>query len=626
MSLKTNYNVVHKNDFNSTLHKGWKSFGEVLVKTKKDLLGYLSELRLYSDAPTELTHPQLFEHNPTNAPHYLGNPNVKAPHSNLEYNPEQLREYKKCMEDPIYFAETYVKIMSVDFGEIPFSLYGFQRDMIKAFRELRFSICKLPRQCGKSTTSVAFILWYILFNQGKNVGILANKGELAQELLGRLQLAYEGLPFWLQQGVSVYNKRSISLENGSKILATSSSGSAARGMSFSLIFLDEFAFVPPHDAEDFFRSVYPTISSGADTKMIVVSTPKGMNHFYKMWMEAQEQRSAFKPIAINWWDVPGRDEKWKEEQIANTSEDQFRQEFECQFIGSSSTLISPTKLSTMSFRNPSRKKDEVDFYEEPKADHNYLITVDCARGLRLDYSAFIVFDVTEIPYKVVAKFRSNTITPMIFPQFLVNIGHYFNQAQILVEANDVGSQVVTGLAHEFEYENVLKTVSKGRAGFVLGEGQGSKLGVTTSASVKTKGCSNFKSLIETDKLLTEDYEIYVEMTTFTRKNDNTGSAFAAEPGTNDDLVMCMVLFGWCVSSEYWNELTNTNPSNSIYEDKLMEQDDDDWAVGFQNHSVMSGRMLDDSGDVWFSVDNNDPMVPDWYGEVYKDFKTDIWEQ
>ena len=613
----SNFNVIFKKDYNSNLHKDWKTFGEVLVKSKKDLLGWLSEQRTYKDAPTEETHPELFERNPNNVSHYLGNPNVKAPHSNLDYTPEQLREYKKCMEDPIYFAETYVKIMSVDYGTIPFTLYGFQKEMVHSFRNNRFSICKLPRQCGKSTTSVAFILWYILFNQGKNVGILANKGELAQELLGRLQLAYESLPFWLQQGVETYNKRSVVLENGSRVIATSSSGSAARGMSFSLIFLDEFAFVPPHDAEDFFRSVYPTISSGSDTKMIVVSTPKGMNHFYKMWMEAQEGRSAFKPIEINWWDVPGRNEDWKQQQIANTSEDQFRQEFETQFIGSASTLISPTKLSNMSFVNPKRKKDEVDFYEEPIEDHRYLITVDCARGLRLDYSAFVVFDVTTLPYKVVAKFRSNTITPMIYPQFLTNIGHYFNNAHILVEANDVGGQVVGSLHEDFEYDNLLKTVSKGRAGFVLGDGQGAKLGVTTSASVKTKGCSNFKSLIETDKLLTEDYEIYVEMTTFTRKNDNVNSSFEAEPGTNDDLVMCMVLFGWCVGSEYWKDLTETNPSEAIYKDKLDEKEDD-MPLGFQSFSVMNERLMDNSGDVWVVIDDDkDPELPNWYEDVYK---------
>lgn len=614
----SNFNVIFKKDYDSNLHKDWKAYGEILVKSKKDLLGWLSEQRTYKDAPTEETHPELFERNPTNVSHYLGNPNVKAPHSNLDYTPEQLREYKKCMEDPIYFAETYVKIMSVDYGTIPFTLYGFQKEMVESFRNNRFSICKLPRQCGKSTTSVAFILWYVLFNQGKNVGILANKGELAQELLGRLQLAYESLPFWLQQGVETYNKRSINLENGSRVIATSSSGSAARGMSFSLIFLDEFAFVPPHDAEDFFRSVYPTISSGADTKMIVVSTPKGMNHFYKMWMEAQEQRSAFKPIEINWWDVPGRDEDWKQQQIANTSEDQFRQEFETQFIGSASTLISPSKLANMSFVNPKRKKDEVDFYEEPIEGHRYLITVDCARGLRLDYSAFVVFDVTTVPYKVVAKFRSNTITPMIYPQFLTNIGHYFNNAHILVEANDVGGQVVGSLHEDFEYENLLKTISKGRAGFVLGDGQGAKLGVTTSASVKTKGCSNFKSLIETDKLLTEDYEIYVEMTTFTRKNDNVNSSFEAEPGTNDDLVMCMVLFGWCVGSEYWKDLTETNPSEAIYKDKLDEQENDDMPLGFQSFSVMNERLMDNSGDVWVVIDDDrEPELPNWYEDVYK---------
>ena len=613
----SNFNVIFKKDYDSNLHKDWKAFGEVLVKSKKDLLGWLSEQRTHKDAPTEETHPDLFERNPTNVSHYLGNPNVKAPHSNLDYTPEQLREYKKCMEDPIYFAETYVKIMSVDYGTIPFSLYGFQKEMVETFRNNRFSICKLPRQCGKSTTSVAFILWYILFNQGKNVGILANKGELAQELLGRLQLAYESLPFWLQQGVETYNKRSINLENGSRVIATSSSGSAARGMSFSLIFLDEFAFVPPHDAEDFFRSVYPTISSGADTKMIVVSTPKGMNHFYKMWMEAQEQRSAFKPIEINWWDVPGRDDDWKQQQIANTSEDQFRQEFETQFIGSASTLISPSKLANMSFVNPIRKKDEVDFYEEPIKGHRYLITVDCARGLRLDYSAFVVFDVTTLPYKVVAKFRSNTITPMIYPQFLTNIGHYFNNAHILVEANDVGGQVVGSLHEDFEYENLLKTISKGRAGFVLGDGQGAKLGVTTSASVKTKGCSNFKSLIETDKLLTEDYEIYVEMTTFTRKNDNVNSSFEAEAGTNDDLVMCMVLFGWCVGSDYWKDLTETNPSEAMYKDKLDEQEDD-MPLGFQTFGVMNERLMDNSGDVWVVIDDDrDPELPSWYEDVYK---------
>lgn len=326
---EVNYEVVHMDHFDPELHSEWKKFGEVYVKSKKHLIRYLSSQRKYPNAPNEDTHPHLFEKNPQGISTYMGNPNIKQPHANMEYTTEELQEYKKCMEDPIYFAESYVRIMSVDFGTIPFTLYGFQRGMIDKFNKDRFNICKLPRQCGKSTTSVAYILWYILFNAGKTVGILANKAELAQEILGRLQLAYESLPFWLQQGCHAFNKKSMTLENGSKVIATSSSGSAARGMSFSLLMLDEFAFVPANDAEDFFRSVYPTISSGADTKMIIVSTPKGMNHFYRMWMEASTGRSQFNPIEINWWDVPGRDEEWKRKQIANTSEEQFRQEFEC---------------------------------------------------------------------------------------------------------------------------------------------------------------------------------------------------------------------------------------------------------------------------------------------------------
>ena len=601
--------IIKAEEYDTRAGLKYRKFNDVYVKNKKSLIEYLAAQRKYPDAPTEITHPHLFEKNPQGLSTYMGNPNIKNPHQNMDYTPEQLREYQKCIEDPIYFAETYVRIMSVDFGTIPFTLYDFQRGMVEDFADKRFNICKLPRQCGKSTTSVAFILWYALFNPGKTIGILANKGELAAEILGRLQLAYEALPFWLQQGCHAFNKRSMALENGSKIIATSSSGSAARGMSFSLIFLDEFAFVPPNDAEDFFRSVYPTISSGSDTKMIVVSTPKGMNHFYRMWMEAREKRSAFNPIEINWWDVPGRDEEWKESQIANTSEDQFRQEFECQFIGSASTLISPAKLGSLSYLNPIRKKDEVDFYEEPKPGHKYFITVDCARGLRLDYSAFVVLDVTNAPYKVVAKFRSNAITPLIFPQFIRNIGTYFNDAWVLVEANDVGGQVVEGLAYEHAYENVLRTKSMGRAGWVLsGDGSGAKLGVTTSHSVKTKGCSNLKSLIETDRLIVEDYDIFVELTTFTRKSDGTGASFAAEPGTNDDLVMCMVLFSWAVMSDYWKDLTDINISKSLYEQKVEEEEEeeDSMPLGFARISAYE-TVVDKSGDVWY--DHND--IPEW---------------
>ena len=603
-------------DYHPDMHREYRKFGEVYVKNKTHLVRYLSSKRKHPGAPTQETHPHLFEKKIGSVPTYMGNPNIKRPFVDIQYSEEQVREFKKCMEDPIYFAETYVRIMSVDFGLIPFTLYDFQREMVEDFAEKRFNICKLPRQCGKSTTSVAFILWYILFNQGKTVGILANKAELACEILGRLQLAFESLPYWLQQGCEKFNKGSLEIENGSKVIATSSSGSAARGMSFSLIMLDEFAFVPANDAEDFFRSVYPTISSGSDTKMIIVSTPKGMNHFYKMWMEATEKRSQFNPIEINWWDVPGRDEDWKESQIANTSEEQFRQEFECAFIGSSATLISPTKLSALTYTKPIRRKDLVDFYEEPKEGHKYLITVDCAKGMRLDYSAFVVIDVTTLPYKLAAKYRSNEVTPLIFPGVLYNIGNYFNEAHILVETNDVGGQVVSNLAIEYGYENVLQTVSLGRAGFQLGTGKNSKYGVTTSASVKTKGCSNFKSLVELDRLILNDYDVFVELTTFVRKGD-AGSAFSAEPGTNDDLVMCLVLFSWCVDSVYWKELTDTNVAKDMYDEKAEfeeEEQGEELPLGFARINTEE-TTIDKDGDVWTSIPI-EPDLPNWYDSVY----------
>ena len=600
---------VHKSEATGE-EKKWKKFGEWFYKRKIDLVRDLASRRKYPDAPTEETHPSLFEKNPDGLSTYMGNPNVKGAYVNQEYTPEQLREYKRCMEDPIYFSETYVRIMSVDFGLIPFTLYPFQRQMVIDFKEERFNICKLPRQVGKSTTSVAFILWFVLFNPGKTVGILANKGELAWELLGRLQLAYESLPFWLQQGCITFNTKSMELENGSRILATTSSGSAARGMSFSLLFLDEFAFVPPQDAEEFFRSVYPTIASGSDTKMIIVSTPKGMNHFYRMWTEATQKRSAFKPTEIKWNDVPGRDDEWREQQISNTSQEQFNQEFNTEFIGSSSTLISPAKLNSMSYIHPVRKQDGVEFYEEPKPGHRYLITVDCAKGLRLDYSAFTVVDVTSIPYKLTAKFRSNIITPMIFPQFISNIGRFFNNAWVLVEVNDVGSQVAQALEYEFAYENLLRSVSKGRAGFVLGTGQGSKPGVTTSNAVKTKGCSNFKSLLETDRLIVEDLDVYTELTTFARKGDGPDSTFAGEPGCNDDLVMCLVLFSWVVGSEYWKELSDTDPSRSIYNQRV-EEDNSEMPLGFISYANM-GRVEIVNNDMWVSETDEDRVWADYW--------------
>ena len=401
---------------------------------------------------------------------YLGNPNLKKANVQQEWTKHELQEYANCMEDPIYFIQNYVRIVSLDEGLIPFKMYPFQKEMVGTFHNNRFTICKLPRQSGKSTVMVSYLLHYALFNPAVNIAILANKAATARDLLGRLQLAYEHLPKWLQQGVMSWNKGSLELENGSKILASSTSASAVRGGSYNIIFLDEFAYVPSNVAEQFFSSVYPTISSGKTTKVMIVSTPHGMNMFYKIWTEAEEKRNSYIPIEVHWSEVPGRDEKWKKETIANTSEQQFNTEFECEFLGSIDTLISPSKLRTLTYKTPIQSNAGLDVYEQPKEGNTYLLTADVSRGTSNDYSAYIVFNVSQVPYRIVAKFRDNEIKPLIFPQKIYQVAKAYNQAFVLVEVNDIGEQVANALQYDMEYDNMIMASMRGRAGQILGGG------------------------------------------------------------------------------------------------------------------------------------------------------------
>jgi hypothetical protein len=427
---------------------------------------------------------------------YLGNPLLKKANVDIQFTQDQVKEFIKCKDDPVYFANNYIKIVSVDEGLIPFEIYPFQEKLIKNFHSHRFNICKMPRQSGKSTTVVSYLLHYVVFNDNVNVGILANKASTAKDLLGRLQKSYENLPKWMQQGVQVWNKASLELENGSKIIAASTSASAVRGMSFNIIFLDEFAFIPNHIADEFFSSVYPTISSGKTTKVIIVSTPKGMNHFYRLWHNAERGRNEYIPTEVHWSEVPGRDAVWKAQTISNTSEQQFQQEFECDFLGSSDTLISSAKLKSLIFEDPIQKNKGLDVYFNPIEDRSYFITVDVARGTENDYSAFIVFDITEFPWRVVAKYKNNQIKPMLFPSIISDVAKAYNQSYILVEINDIGEQVANILHFDLEYENVLMCAMRGRAGQIVGQGfSGSKsqLGIKMSKTVKKIGCSNLKN-------------------------------------------------------------------------------------------------------------------------------------
>jgi len=534
---------------------------------------------------------------------YLGNPNLKKANTTVEFSTDQIQEFIKCKQDPIYFAKNYIKIVSLDEGLVPFKMYDFQEKLINNFHKSRFNICKMPRQTGKSTTAVSYLLHYIVFNDSVNVGILANKAATARELLGRLQTAYENLPKWMQQGILSWNKGSMELENGSKILAASTSASAVRGMSFNIIFLDEFAFVPNHIAEAFFSSVYPTITSGKSTKVIMVSTPCGMNHFYRYWHDAQRGKNEYTATEVHWSEVPGRDAKWKEQTIKNTSEQQFKVEFECEFLGSVDTLISVVKLRNLVFEDPIQTNGKgLLIYENPIKEHDYIMTVDTARGIDGDYSCFIVFDITTFPHRTVARYSNNEVKPMLFPNIIMDVARAYNEAYVLVEINDIGEQVASILNYDLEYENLLMCAMRGRNGQQVGSGfSGSRtqMGVRMTAAVKKLGCSNLKTLMEDDKIETHDYDIIAELTTFVQKKQS----WEAEDGCHDDLAMCLVIFAWLVAQDYFKEMTDTDVRKRIYEEQKNQIEQDMAPFGFILDGVDDeAEFVDEEGDRWAKVD------------------------
>lgn len=501
---------------------------------------------------------------------YLSNPKLKRAGVEHEYTEEQIKEYLKCSKDPIYFIKNYTKIVHIDKGIVPFDMWDFQEKMVKTFHENRYSIAKMPRQCGKTTSVGSYILWSILFNENYNVAILANKLSMAREILSRIQLAYENLPKWLQQGIIEWNKGSIELENGSKILASATSSSAVRGGSFNLIYLDEFAFVQKNIQDEFFTSVYPTITSGQTSKIIITSTPNGLDLFYKLWVDSEEGRNSFKRVTIHWSDVPGRDEKWREETIQNTSELQFEQEFNTEFLGSSHTLIAASKLRILAYTDPEAEKEGYRYFERARKDRTYIMVVDTAHGTGLDYSAFVVFDVTEVPYKVVCTYRNNLIHPIVYPKYILDAAQYYNNCQLLVETNDLGQQVVDIILHELEYDGLISTFSRTKKTVAtVGFGVKSSVGIRTTRSVKRVGCSTLKSLIESDKLITNDYNILSELSRFALK----GTSYEAEDG-NDDLVMCCVLFSWFTTQTYFRDLTDTNIVKNIYDENISMLEED----------------------------------------------------
>jgi len=554
-------------------------------------------------------------------PGYLGNSNLKPEGQEIQFTKEQIEEYLKCSKDPGYFISKYIKVVSLDAGLVPFEMYSYQKKMIETIHNNRFVIAKLPRQSGKTTTVASYLLHYILFNQSVNIAILANKQATAREILARLKLSYEYLPLWLQQGVREWNKHSIVLENGSRIIAAATSSSAIRGGSYNVILLDEYAHVPSSVAEEFFSSVYPTITAGQTTRVIMISTPKGLNMFYKFWKGAQSKQNEYIPIEVSWNEVPKypggplRDEEWKKETIRNSSERQFQEEFICDFVGSTNTLISSQKLNALVWKKPiSKTNDGLTIMETvPETVEGkrniYFMVVDVARGQGKDYSAFTIINITNFPYKIVAKYKNNTVSPLLFPSIIRAIAGRYNNAYVMVELNDIGSQVADILHTDLEYENLVKSNIMGRKGQILNEGFGNKkslqMGIKTSQIVKKVGCAVLKNLIENDKLIIEDSDIIEELTTFISDN----SSFRAEDGYTDDLVMTLVLFSWATRQEFFKNITDSDIRMEIYSEEMKKIEEELLPFGYIITSDVEVEDLNDSDkkDNWMDVENDSPL-------------------
>ena len=530
---------------------------------------------------------------------YNGNVNLKRKGVSVEFTQDMVGEFVKCAQNPTYFAEKYIQIVHVDRGLIPISLYDYQKEIVEKITNNRRVTVVTSRQAGKTTTAVAVILHYVLFNEHKTCALLANKGDAAREILDRIKIAYEALPKWLQQGVIEWNKGSVEFENGCKIIAGATSSSAIRGKSISFLYIDETAFVENWD--EFFASVFPTISSGETTKMLYTSTPNGLNHFYKTCEGAKENINGFEYVEVPWQRVPGRDDKWKVETLAAMDNDtqKFTQEFECGFLGSSGTLIEGSKLKSMVIRNPIHETKTLKMYESPEEERVYVLVADVSRGKGLDYSAFTVVDVTTTPYKQVCTFRDNMTTPMDYAEIIYRVISNYNNCYVLIEINDIGEQVSDILINEFEVDTLLFTEHAGRSGkrVTTGfSGKGADKGIRTTKTVKSIGCNTLKLLVEQDQLIITDFDTINELSTFSRRKNS----YEAEPGAHDDTVMCLVLFAWLSTQAYFKELTDINTMQLLKEGKDEAMMESMLPMGFNTLNDAEESFVDNSGDRWFT--------------------------
>ena len=516
---------------------------------------------------------------------YLGNPNIKKDGIVQNWTETEIKEYAKCMKSPVYFIEKYAKIISLDKGLVPFQLYPYQKKMFEQFERNRFNVVLACRQSGKSISACGYLLWFALFQPEKSIAVLANKGATAREMLARITIMLENIPFFLQPGVKALNKSNIDFSNNSRIIAAATSGQSIRGLSINLLYLDEFAFV--ERAAEFYTSTYPVISSGTDTKIIVTSTANGIgNTFHKIWEGSVQGVNEYSNFRVDWNDVPGRDEKWKEETINNTSQVQFDQEFGNTFFGTGDTLVNAQTLLDLRALNPIRRLEGENclIYKEPEKGHDYILVADVSKGRGQDYSSFSLVDISTRPFEQVAVYRNNTISPLLFPNIIYKYANVYNKAYCIIESNDQGAVVCNGLYYDLEYENVhVESAVKANA-----------IGIEINRRSKRLGCSALKDLLENNKLKVVDEQTILEISTFEAK----GQTFQASVGNNDDLVMNLVLFGYFVSSAYFSDLTDINIKDIIFNQKMKEIQEDIVPFGFIDDGSEHMRQIEKSDDPW----------------------------
>lgn len=498
-----------------------------------------------------------------NNTYYNGNPSIKKAGVAQNYTVDQMKEYQKCKDDVLYFIENYCIINTVDEGKQLFKPYGYQKRMIKAFDDNRFVINLLPRQTGKTTIVAAYLLHYTTFFSDNEVGILANKAAMAREILDRIKLMLENLPFWMQSGVKEYNKGNIDFGNNSKLMAFATGSDSVRGRTFSLIYLDEFAFV--EGADEFYTSTYPVISSGKTSKVIITSTPKGMNLFYRLWTEATQGKNSYFPLEVKWDEHPDRDEEWRATQEENIGKKRFQQEFACSFYGTSGTLIDGETLAGMAWKTPLVETDDITIYAQPQEGHNYVLCVDVSEGAGSDHSVINIIDISETPYQQVAMYRNNHTTPLVFPEIIERMAKEYNEGFVLIETNSIGAQVATSLYYDNEYENMIISTVKNQENVISG-GFGGRIdyGLRMTKRSKQIGCSNIKTLIENQILEVNDFTAIEEFQTFAKK----GASYEAEVGKFDDIVMTFVLFGWLSSQDYFKDLFDFDAREVLLKNKM----------------------------------------------------------